>query len=199
MKKSMVIDLDRCIGCFSCEVACKMENDVALGVMYNKIYTVGPTGTFPKIEMYYLSALCQGCKKPQCVEVCPTQASYVDAEGVILIDKDKCIGCLQCIGACPYKARSFNPGTKVVEKCTLCSHLKNEQPACVKICCAKARTVGDVDNQNSDISKKIKGAAKGTVQSMPNKGNNPTVQYILSPKIAKWQARENWEFFPENK
>lgn len=197
-KKTMVIDLDRCIGCYSCEVSCKMENNVDLGVTYNKVLTMGPTGTFPKLEMYYLPSICQSCKDAPCVEVCPTGASYVNEEGVILVDKEKCIACMSCMSACPYGARSFNKTSQVVEKCTLCEHLKDEQPACVKVCCAKARFVGDADDPNSIVNKKIKEAGKDNVHTMPDEGNGPTVKYILSKKTAKWQERKNWKFFPES-
>ena len=71
-KMSMVIDLDRCIGCYSCEVACKNENHVALGVQYNKVFTVGPVGEYPDLEMYYVPAVCQACKDAPCVTACPT-------------------------------------------------------------------------------------------------------------------------------
>lgn len=52
-QKTMVIDLDRCIGCFACEVACKQENNVALGVYYNKVLSIGPMGKFPDIKQYF--------------------------------------------------------------------------------------------------------------------------------------------------
>lgn len=198
-KKTMVIDLDRCIGCYACEVSCKMENNVDLGVTYNKVLTMGPTGTFPKLEMYYLPSVCQSCYDAPCVEVCPTEASYINEDGAILVDKSKCIGCLSCMEACPYGARSFNKKTEVVEKCTLCSHLTGgDSPACVKACCSKARFVGDIEDPDSTVSRAIKAAGAGNVYAMPNEGNRPTVRYILHNKTAKWQERKNWRFFPES-
>ena len=68
------IDLDSCIGCHSCAVVCKQENNVGLGTFYNKVLTVGPSGTYPDLEMYYLPVSCQHCDNPECVSVCPTGA-----------------------------------------------------------------------------------------------------------------------------
>ena len=69
------IDLDSCIGCHSCAVVCKQENNVGLGTFYNKVLTVGPSGTYPDLEMYYLPVSCQHCDNPECVSVCPTPTS----------------------------------------------------------------------------------------------------------------------------
>jgi Fe-S-cluster-containing dehydrogenase component len=196
-KKTMVIDLDKCIGCYACEVACKMENDVDLGVYYTRVLTVGPTGDYPKLEQYHMTGICQSCKEPPCVAACPTGASYINDNGVILIDKARCIGCRECQQACPYGARSYNARAKVTEKCTLCSHLTDGNPACVKNCCTKARSVGDVEDPNSDVSKLLKAVGAANVHSVFDAGNDPSVRYILHAKYAKWQEREDWQFFPE--
>ena len=72
--KTLVIDLDRCIGCFACEMACKQENNVPLGVHYNKVLSIGPMGKFPDLTQYFLPTVCQHCKDAPCVKVCPTGA-----------------------------------------------------------------------------------------------------------------------------
>ncbi|MDY3116078.1 MAG: 4Fe-4S dicluster domain-containing protein [Sutterella sp.] len=189
-QKTLVIDLDRCIGCYACEVACKQENHVPLGMQYNKVFTIGPMGKFPEVKSYFLPAVCQVCKNAPCVTVCPTGASYRTEDGQILINKEKCIGCKLCMKACPYGARSFNEQTKVVEKCTLCNHLQaiGEQPACVKVCCARARFFGDIDDPQSDVSKAIAAAGPENVHTLPDTGNHPTVRYILHAKTAPWQG-----------
>lgn len=199
MKKTMVIDLDRCIGCYSCEIACKMENSIDLGVYYNKILTIGPVGEFPNLEMYFLPSMCQHCRNAPCVEICPTGSSHMGDDGLVLVDPYTCVGCRACIPACPYNARSFNENKDLAEKCTLCSHLTDpaEQPACVKACCAKARFVGDLDDSNSIVSQKLQGVDQENIHAMPDTGNNPTVRYILHGTTARWQQRESWQFFPK--
>lgn len=189
MHKTLVVDLDRCIGCKSCEVACKQENGVVLGSYWNKVKQMGPRGKYPDLQMYFLPVMCQQCISPECVRVCPTGASYKNEENIILVDKEKCIGCRYCIMACPYEARTFNKEQKVVEKCTLCVHLLaiGENPACVKNCVGKARFFGDIDDPNSDAAKALKKAGSDSVHSMPDVGNQPSARYIMHRKTAVWK------------
>ena len=128
MKNTLVIDLDRCSGCDSCVAACKMENQMNLGVVRNHVSAIGPTGTFPDIEMYWLPMQCQQCENPGCIEVCPTGASYRDEEtGIVLVNAEDCIGCESCLTGCPYGVRQLNPKTNTIEKCTLCFQRKNDE------------------------------------------------------------------------
>ena len=192
-RNCIVIDLNRCIGCYSCEVACKQENDVPLGQYWNKVITDGPTGTFPKIEQYWLPVMCQQCENAPCVSVCPTGASYRDPEtNTVLIDKSKCIGCKYCMMACPYGVRSWNKEERVVEKCTLCGQLteKGEQPACVKACSGEARFFGDLDDPNSDAAKIIAEYDAADVHHLTDVGNHPTTAYLLSERFATWKHGE---------
>ena len=76
--KTLVIDLDRCIGCFACEMACKQENNVPLGVHYNKVLSIGPMGKFPDLTQYFLPTVCQHCKDAPCVKVCPDRRHLPD-------------------------------------------------------------------------------------------------------------------------
>lgn len=189
MRNAIVVDLDRCSGCFSCEIACKMENGIALGSYYNKVMTVGPFGDFPRIQQYFLPVHCQQCENAPCVHVCPTGASYRDPDtNVVLVDKAKCIGCKYCMMACPYGVRSWNAKERAVEKCTLCGQLTSagQEPACVAACCANARFYGDMDDASSDVAKAVAAADPASVHTLHDAGNKPLTRYILSEKIATW-------------
>ena len=155
----IIVNVDRCAGCFACAVACKEENQVAPGIFWEKIKR-DENVRDNVINWFRMS--CMHCDDPACMKVCPMKAIHKGPHGEVLVDQQKCIGCKMCMAACPYGARSYNPEAKVVEKCTLCHHLQEvgDQPACVKVCCAKARFFGDVDDPESDVSKVL--AAAGT-------------------------------------
>lgn len=112
MAKGLLINLDRCTGCDSCIVACKLENQLPLGSFYNKVIAIGPTGTFPDVEKYWLPSQCQQCENPHCVAVCPTGASYRDPKtGYVLIDKDKCIDVSTASTAAPTECARWTRST----------------------------------------------------------------------------------------
>ena len=189
MRNAIVVDLDRCIGCFGCEISCKMENNVALGEYWNKVIIEGPHGTFPDVEEYWLPTMCQQCENSPCTHVCPTGASYRNEDGVVLIDKSVCIGCKYCMMACPYGVRNWNKEQRVVEKCTLCQHLTSQgkEPACVHNCPGEARFYGDLDDPTSDAARAIAEAPEGDVHHLKNVGNNPSTAYILSSRFGTWR------------
>ena len=183
----IIVNVDRCAGCFACAVACKEENQVAPGIFWEKI-KCDENVRDNVINWFRMS--CMHCDDPACMKVCPMKAIHKGPHGEVLVDQQKCIGCKMCMAACPYGARSYNPEAKVVEKCTLCHHLQEvgDQPACVKVCCAKARFFGDVDDPESDVSKVLAAAGTENVHSMPDSGNHPTVRYILHKKTGEWQV-----------
>jgi Fe-S-cluster-containing dehydrogenase component len=186
-RMAMVIDLDACVGCHACAAVCKQENNIELGSFWSNVLDIGPTGKFPDVEMYFLPVLCQQCDDPACVAACPTGASYKRKDGIILVDNDRCIGCQYCVMACPYGMRCYNHEAGVVEKCTLCAHRVDaeDKPACVKTCPAKARLFGDMDDPNSEVSHKIRGAGEA-VHRLVDVGNHPCVAYILHRQ--KWRS-----------
>lgn len=189
MKQNIIlVDLDRCIGCRGgCQVACKTQHDIALGPSRSKLYTMGPTGTFPDLQMYFIAVMCQQCEHPTCVDVCPTGACYKDeADGVVKIDRDSCIGCQSCMRACPYEAIIFNQEMRVADKCDICSELREvgEEPVCVRNCSGRALMFGDINDPDSEVSKAIREAGPENVYALKDFGNGPAGRFIL--KNADW-------------
>lgn len=200
-KLGMTIDLKRCMGCQTCALGCKMQNNVPMGTLWNRILTDGgedvdsARGEFPNLHKSWMPLACLHCENAPCVKVCPVGATYRDNDGRILINYDRCIGCRYCMAACPYNVRVFNwqepvrePGFSygdvparpkgVVEKCTLCVERtsKGKEPVCVEVCPAKARMFGDLDDPNSEVSKAIR--ERGGQQLLAEKGTKPQVYYL---------------------
>jgi len=185
---AFVVEVDRCIGCKGCQVACKMENGTDLGSDRTKVRQVGPIGKFPDLKMYFLQTMCQQCEDPVCVKVCPTGALYKSREaGVIRLDSRKCIGCKSCNKACPYHANTFSPMRQRMDKCTICSEAREngEQPACIRNCTGRALHFGDINDPESEVSKLIAEAGPEHVFTLRDFGNKPSTRYIL--KNAPWQ------------
>jgi Fe-S-cluster-containing dehydrogenase component len=185
----LVIDLDRCIGCRgACQVACKTEHQIALGPSRSKLYTMGPEGEYPHLNMYFIPVMCQECENPSCVKVCPTGARYKsDDDGVIRVDRTVCIGCEACVTACPYDANIMNRELRVSDKCDICAELreKGEEPVCVKNCAGAAIYHGDVNDPESIVNKKMAEAGPEHVYSLADdEGDKPLCRFIL--KRGKW-------------
>ena len=204
---AIVTDLNRCVGCLACSVACKAVNNVPIGNFWNKTLRIGPNpieegGQFPDVYTYFLTVQCQHCENPECVAVCPTEASHVLEDGTVQIDKEKCIGCQFCAMACPYGVRYLNDEERVVEKCTLCEQriAQGELPQCVTQCGGLARFFGDLDKGIESFQGAMLGEEytvlgefcepfeDADVHQLPNVGNNPAFRYIL--RKHEWQGEE---------
>lgn len=105
----IAIDYRRCIGCGSCSVSCKLENNLPNEVWNCTINTLGgqskdcPSGDYGSNKITYQPFRCQHCENPACVEVCPVGATYKDeATGIVMQNTEECIGCRSCMVACPY-------------------------------------------------------------------------------------------------
>ena len=175
---AMVLDTRLCIGCESCTVACKVNNELPVDMIYNPVTTVGPVGVYPDLHMTHIPLLCMHCDNPPCVSCCPTGASQQREDGVVWVDPDKCIGCKACVLACPYDARTPNQETGVVNKCDFCIDRVEEglEPYCVKTCHQRARIFGDLDDPNSEVSKLVN--KYNVRQLLPELGTEPHVFYI---------------------
>ena len=102
----MAIDLRRCVGCQTCTAACKTANATPPGVQWRRVLDV-ESGEFPDVHRSFLPVACMHCANPPCEDVCPTSATKKRNDGLVTIDYDLCIGCANCIMACPYEARSI--------------------------------------------------------------------------------------------
>ena len=200
---AIAINLDRCTGCNTCAMACKMQNNVPMGMAWNRVlneeceFEVGVQGTYPHVSRAHLPVACQHCENPACLRVCPTGATYKDDKGRVEIDYDKCIGCRMCMAACPYSARTFNwnepvratgasygdarvpeRGRGVMEKCTLCKERTDEgdEPMCVRCCPADARIFGDLDDPDSAVSRLRREQSAEVL--LEEKGTRPQVFYV---------------------
>ena len=150
----MLVDQRRCIGCHSCSIACKSENNVPLGYWRSWVKGI-QKGGFPHAGNLYLRRLCNHCDVAPCVQVCPVGATFTTEDGVVLVDEDYCIGCRYCIQACPYGARFLHPVTRTAEKCTFCYHRISQglKPACVELCPTEARLFGRIGLRSSPLSR----------------------------------------------
>jgi molybdopterin-containing oxidoreductase family iron-sulfur binding subunit len=174
----MVVDTNKCAdGCSACVDACNTEHNLtgydrpATDAQWIRTVKLKDkqTGHISRMVM-----MCQHCEFPPCVDVCPTNASFKRVDGIVLVDRHRCIGCRYCMMACPYKARSFvhealkdqavsaPRGKGCVESCTLCVHRIDDgqtTTACQDACQKEghdAIVFGDLNDPKSKISQVLK-------------------------------------------
>jgi Fe-S-cluster-containing dehydrogenase component len=120
---SMVIDLDKCVACQGCSIACRFENNTPVAkpdqalkgrvMRWNDVFPVPvnpieESGDYPNVKTRYITRPCMHCENPPCTKVCPVQATFKDEQGLVRQNYDRCIGCRFCTLACPYAVRYFN-------------------------------------------------------------------------------------------
>ncbi|MCI0546114.1 MAG: polysulfide reductase NrfD [Candidatus Rokubacteria bacterium] len=183
MRYGFVIDQRKCIGCHACTVACKEENQVPLGVNRTWVKYI-EKGTFPDTRRYFAVLRCNHCDSAPCVTICPTVALYRRADGIVDLDRDRCIGCKSCMQACPYDALHIDPGTQTAAKCHYCAHRieRGLEPACVIVCPVQAIVPGDLDDPGSAIAALV--ASQPVQVRKPEQGTRPKLFYLGGDQAA---------------
>jgi len=202
-----LVDTYKCVGCGMCVKACKLENEVPYDTPVTrtwveryvitkdgKVLIDTPNGARDGFidkkvmdeevedsnieKAFFVPKLCNQCKNPPCVQVCPVGATYQTSEGIVLVDRKWCIGCGYCIMACPYGVRFFHPVYRTAEKCTFCNHrlVKGMKTACVDACPFGARQVGNLKDPNDPITKTIITERVGILRA--EFGTEPQVYYL---------------------
>jgi phenylacetyl-CoA:acceptor oxidoreductase subunit 1 len=105
MRWGMVVDLSKCVRCYGCLAACRIEHFLPMGVVWPKLVAMETGSSSPEVSTY--SVRCNQCKNAPCVEVCPTKATTRREDGIVIVDQNKCVGCRYCVIACPYQNRTF--------------------------------------------------------------------------------------------
>lgn len=193
----IIVNVDRCVGCHACAIACKEENQVAPGVFWEKVKR---NENVADNVINWFRVSCMHCDDPACMKVCPMKAIHKGPHGEVLVDQQKCIGCKMCLNACPYGVPAFNttgvtsyygdrtpllerpplPHTQRVpgkaEHCTLCVHRteRGELPACVAACGIHAMTLVDYDNPTPEMQKLIDASCALNEAA----GTKPKIRYI---------------------
>ena len=202
-----VVNTEKCVGCGFCVKACKLENEVPYDVVVTRTWVERyivlkdgrrlidtPNGaregfTSPVVngrnvnskdiaKAFFVPKLCNQCENPPCVQVCPVGATYQTSDGVVLVDREWCIGCGYCIMSCPYGARFFHPVHKVAEKCTFCFHRLRQglKTACVDACPFGARLIGNLKDPNDPVTKIVLSQRVAVLKD--SYGTKPQVYYL---------------------
>lgn len=188
-QKGFYFDSTRCMGCRTCETACKDYYDTAVDTNYRKVYDCeggscdqDADGTvLNQVYTYHMSLGCNHCDDPACAKACPTGAMHKDADaGLVLVDADKCIGCGYCVMACPYNAPKVDREKGHSVKCSGCYERleTGEKPICVTACPLRALDFGDID----ELKRTYGDAEVANIAPLPNKSyTHPNLLVKLCP------------------
>ena len=153
MEYALIVDTRDCVGCNACEVACKQEHNLPVGPRWIKVFPENLQETEGKPQLRYVVTHCLHCSRPPCKDACPVDAITKKEDGIVLIDNELCIGCKDCIEACPLGVMHFDQEKGLAQKCNLCVGRidRGLQPACVAACPSHCIYFGDI----SDITERL--------------------------------------------
>ncbi len=132
----LLIDIDKCVGCYSCEVACKQENELPLASRWCQVFSRGPREVDGQLHLDFIPVVCLHCDDPICAYFCNFGAITKGEDGLVRIGEDKCTGCGLCVYGCPYGAIFFDQEKGIAGKCSLCISRTDYglEPSCVQHC-----------------------------------------------------------------
>ncbi len=146
------IDMERCVGCKTCEVACKSERALPIGVRWRRVRDFAIESP-PSLS--HLSIACNQCADPACLKVCPVKAYSKRPDGIVVQNHAACIGCKACISACPYAAPAFDARENKTSKCDYCADRVDQGgvPRCAEACPTGALVAGTLDELQAKYGK----------------------------------------------
>lgn len=183
-KWGMALDLERCIGCHACSVACKVENSISLGNFRTKVYyydfaAINPYNNKETMKRAFLPSLCMQCADAPCLKACDSNAITRGADGIVRIIEAECDRNQDCVSACPYGAIHIDPVSQIADKCDFCAHRLDAgmEPACVEVCPAEVFKFGDLNAPASAINAFLKKHEPQLSVLKPQENTHPAVQY----------------------
>ncbi len=156
MEYALMVNTDDCVGCNACEVACKQEHNLPVGPRWIRVYSDSPREIEGKLQLRYIVTHCMHCSCPPCKDVCPVETITKREDGIVLINEELCIGCKDCIEACPLGVMQFDEEKEVAQKCDLCVDRldRGSPPACVAVCPSHCIYFGDTKEITEMLGKK---------------------------------------------
>jgi anaerobic dimethyl sulfoxide reductase subunit B (iron-sulfur subunit) len=149
------IDIDRCIKCHACEIACRIWNGIT-DPPYRTVIEV-ESGTYPSVIRMNISLTCMHCSTPPCLVACPAKAISKRDDGIVIVDSTKCIGCRLCTWVCPFGAPKFGSDMKI-KKCNFCEDRPVGMPrACEEACPTEAIVCGPVNELEKVATERARG------------------------------------------
>ena len=139
MKSMLVVKVDKCLGCKSCELACAIEHSQSQDLYQAIRESPGPR-TRVRVSQgaeFAIPLQCRQCEDAPCIAICPTNALHrADEDSPVFIDHDLCIGCRWCVLACPFGVITLDPKGRTIIKCDQCFERVEQGglPACVSAC-----------------------------------------------------------------